>query len=200
MVFNYRITLFVILVGCIAVGGNCMKDCIKQEYSFNIPLIAYPNLDSIRIGDTVWLDISTPTSLTDQLSGNTIHFTNATNLTFPIAFQEVLSATNFRPAVTDFNFKVEIGKEGGNTNPALFKEYFLTEINGLYKLKVGFIAKTLGVYRFSVESAAYVHRNNSNCEKAFIRVNFMNTAQHFYLYPGGAGTPPGGGTYYFKVY
>ncbi len=200
MVFNYRITLFFVFVGFVTMGGNCMKDCIKQEYSFNIPLIAYPDLDSIRMGDTVWLDVSVPSTLTDEITGNSIEFTNATNLGLVISFQEVLSATNFRSAVEDFTFKLEIGKDGLNTNPALFKGYLMTESGGFYKLKIGFIAQTHGVFRFTVHNAPNVLRNNSNCEKAFFQVNFTNTDQHFYLYPGGAGTPPGGGTYYFKVY
>jgi hypothetical protein len=44
-----------------------------------------------------------------------------------------------------------------------------------------------------------VSRNNSNCERASFQIDFQQTDQHFYLYPGGAGTPPGGGAYYFKV-
>lgn len=191
------IALFVI-VAC-SMQATCKKNCVSATYTFKIGVKANPNLDSINIGDTIWLDINEPVVLTDLESGMQINYSNATSLSALIGFQEVLSATQFRNAANDFRFKVILGLETTNTNSLLFREYFFAEQNGRYLFKLGIVPLTLGIYRLIFENAANVFRNNSNCEKASFKFDFQQTDQHFYLYPGGAGTPPGGGAYYFKV-
>lgn len=172
---------------------------MTANYSFKIGVRATPNLDSILIGDTIWLEINEPTSLNNIQSGTLINFSNATNLGSNIGFQEVLSATQFRNAANDFNFKLISGTETLKTNPQLFRAYLFAEQNNRYVFKFGVVPLTVGVYRLVLGNAANVSRNNSNCERASFQIDFIQTDQHFYLYPGGAGTPPGGGVYYFKV-
>ena len=168
-------------------------------YAFKIGVKATPNLDSINIGDTIWLDINEPTSLQNLESGALINFSGATNLGSNLAFQEVLSATQFRNAANDFNFKLIYGTETLNTNAQLFRAYLFAEQGNRYIFKLGVIPLTIGVYRVGFGNAANVVRNNSNCERASFQIDFQQTDQHFYLFPGGGGTPPGGGVYYFKV-
>jgi hypothetical protein len=197
MVIRSRILL--IIVALSTIYATCKKNCVTAAYTFKIGVKANPNLDSINIGDTIWLDINESTSLNNIPSGTLINFSNATNLGSNIGFQEVLSATQFRNAANDFNFKVISGVETSNTNPQLFREYLFAEENNRYVFKLAVVPGVIGVYRLVFGNAANVSRNNSNCERASFQIDFKDTDQHVYLYPGGAGTPPGGGTYYFKV-
>ena len=181
------------------VFATCHKNCVPSTYTFQLGVKATPDLENVHIGDTIWLDIDEPTTLRSLESGSLVDFSHATNLGSYIGFQEVLSATQFRNAANDFNFKLIFGIETANTNPALFHEYIFAEQNNRYLFKVGVVPLTAGIYRLVFGSASNVFRNNSNCEKASFTINFQQTDQHFNLYPGGAGTPPGGGAYYFKV-
>lgn len=44
----------------ITVFATCRKDCSRTDYSFEIAAKAYPDLDSIRVGDTVWVEVNEP--------------------------------------------------------------------------------------------------------------------------------------------
>ena len=194
-----RSNTIILLVAISTIYATCKKNCLTATYAFKIGVKAIPNLDSINIGDTIWLDINEPTTLQSLESGALINFSNATNLGSNIGFQEVLSATQFRNAANDFSFKLISGTETLNTNPQLFRAYLFAEQNNRYVFKLGVVPLTVGVYRLVLGNAANVVRNNSNCERASFQIDFQQTDQHFYFFPGGAGTPPGGGAYYFKV-
>lgn len=194
-----RLNIFLFVIVLSATYATCKKDCIKANYTFKLGVKATPNLDSVLVGDTIWLDINESNTLQNIETGTFINFSNATNLGSNIGFQEVLSATQFRNAVADFSYKLIYGIETANTNPSLFKEYLFSEQNGRYLFRLGVIPARIGIYRLVFGNAANVVRSNSNCEKASFQIDFQQTNQHFYLYPGGAGTPPGGGAYYFKV-
>lgn len=196
---DIRFKIGLILFNICFICSTCKRNCVTANYSFQLGVKATPNLDSILIGDTIWLDINEPTLLKNIETGTFLNFSNATNLGSNIGFQEVLSATQFRNAANDFHFKLVAGTETLNSNPQLFREYLFSEQNGRYIFKLGVMPQSIGVYRLGFGIAANVVRNNSSCERASFQIDFVQTDQHFYLYPGGAGTPPGGGAYYFKV-
>lgn len=188
MGIRFKLRIMLLFYSSCCIFANCNKNCITASYSFKIGVRATPDFDSINIRDTIWLDINEPTTLMSLQSGNQINFSNATYLSAEIGFQEVLSATQFRNAANDFEFKLIAGSGITSTNPQLLKDYILLEQNGRYIFRLGVIPKTIGVYRLVFVNAANVFRNNSNCEKASFQFDFQNTNQHFYLYPGGAGT------------
>jgi hypothetical protein len=194
-----RLKILTIIILLSTIYATCKKDCVMANYTFKLGVKAFPNLDSVFIGDTIWLDVNEPTTLRNIETGTLVSFNNATNLGSNIGFQEVLSATQFRNAANDFKFKIIFGIETANTNPQLFRDYLFAEQNGRYLFKLGIVPLVVGVYRLGFGNAANVVRNNSPCERASFQIDFQQTDQHFYLYPGGAGTPPGGGVYYFKV-
>ncbi|MES1216940.1 MAG: hypothetical protein ABUT20_15600 [Bacteroidota bacterium] len=187
------------LVSTIIIKCECNKNCIQTNYNFSIGIKAYPDLDSIYINDTVWLEIDESVFLNDISSGNSIDFSKARDLGSAIGFQEVITNVQFRNAANDFKYKLVTGTETINTNPELFREYLFNETAGRYLFKIGIIPQQKGIYRLVVSNANNVIRKEGDCEKANFIIDFRQTNQHFYLYPGGAGTPPGGNTYYFKV-
>lgn len=197
--------LFPILLGMLNLHFNCNKklDCREAVYNFEMGIRAYPDRDSIRVGDTVWLEVNEPTTQTDVQTGRTIDYSGAANLGSALGFQALSDVDNqfTIDAVQQFDFVLTQGIDVANRSPTLYREYFFVEDNGRYILRLGVIPKQEGVFSIVFSNAANVYRNNDRCTKANYTLNFKNTDQHYYLNPNFQGGPtPVGGDYYFKVY
>ena len=94
---------------------QCSKggiNCTENFYSFNLGIRAYPDTDSIRIGDTLWLEINEPSTLKDIQSGQMIDYSGAENLGTVIGIAELLSVNTFNTeGNTLFKFLLFEGKE-----------------------------------------------------------------------------------------
>jgi hypothetical protein len=64
---NLVISLALMVIAIILSG--CPKPCIEANYSFAVNSQIIPDLDSIKVGDTIFLFSSFPTSLKDQRTG-----------------------------------------------------------------------------------------------------------------------------------
>ena len=146
-----------------------------------------------------WIEINESTILKDNSTGSMINYSESPNLSTVAGFQEIIwPVPQIRNAVDDFQLRL-INGILVNSPYTQFREYKFEENSGRYIFKLGIIPQRTGIYRIALENATNVLSNNYSCSKASFTINFKNTNQHFYMYPGGAGTPPGGGTYYFKV-
>lgn len=190
----------VLLEQCDCTKSGLGLDCAQTKYSFELAVKAYPDKDSINIGDTVWLEVNSPTQFKEAASGQMIDYSKAENLGSAIAFSGLSAENAFTvKSVDKFNYFLKEGLETANTDVGLYKEYLFIEKNNRYLFLLGIVAKEKGTYRIVFSNAANVYRSNDKCTKAGFIINFKDTDQHIYLFPGGAGTPPGGGVYYFKV-
>jgi hypothetical protein len=198
MTTKYYTVAIIIIIYLTTVFAQCKKGCIRNSYSFEITSKAYPNLDSVNIGDTIWLEIDVPTNLKDAITGNNINYSGAVNLSSNLSFQKYVSG-NFIDAVSGFNFKIINGIDIGATIPTLFKEYRFIEELGRYKFKLAIIPNTLGTYRIVYGNAQNVYTDSEPCSKAGFVFNFESSVNlHRYLV-GYTGPPVVGGDYYFKV-
>jgi len=193
--------LFILIGGlCIYASCNKRSDCTQSDYAFTGNFKVYPDFDSINVGDTVWVETNIPAQLRNSFTGNTVNFSGAVNLGTAIGLQEILGIVpEIKDVANDFNFFLIEGVNVNNPKTALIREYLFAEKNNIYLFKLGITAKRAGVFRFVIGSAANVYTSSNKCSKASFTFNIVNTNQHFYLFPNGSGTPPGGGTYYFKV-
>ncbi|HEY6955598.1 MAG TPA: hypothetical protein VI385_10155 [Flavisolibacter sp.] len=200
MAIKIPIVIIVAFLYLTTVFATCRRDCNRIDYSFEMPVKAYPNLESIRVGDTIWIEISEPVSLKDLNTNRSVNYSGVVNLGTNIGFQEIIGTTpQIINAANDFSLKIINGVEAPTSNSDLFREYLFTERNGAFLFKLEVIPKRLGTFRINLGSAANVYTVNDKCSKASFVFNFENTNQHFYLYPNGGSTQSGGGTYYFKV-
>jgi len=199
-------SLFLVLLSVTCIYATCRKhplDCSRTVANFELGIKAYPNLDSIHLNDTIWVEVDEPTVLTDISTGKSIDYSGASNLGSAIWFEKVSPTTGqFITGVVDrFNFFLVKGINVTNTAPDIYKEYFFAEENGRYVFKVGVIPKEKGIFGLVFSNASSVIRKNDNCTKASFVLNFKNTNQHYYLNPNYTGGPVApGGAYYFKVY
>lgn len=186
-------------------SGKCIKiplDCTATKYSFELKAKAYPDKDTISIGDTIWLEISSSTQFRDVMSGQIINYSNTVNLGSGITFSALSSANQFTiNSVGKFDFVLKEGIElRRGYNNGLGNEYRFIERNNLYLFLLGIVAKEKGTYAIVFSNASNVYRSDDKCTKAGFNINFESTNQHYPLNPSYIpGTNPKGGDYYFVV-
>jgi hypothetical protein len=187
----------------IAKASTCKKNCLQMNYFFSIAAKAYPDIDSIYIGDTVLFEINEPVVLNELNSGSPINYSNAVNISTAIGIVELISVNVYNTyAISDFKINLINGINVPRADTNRFREYLFYENSQHYQLKFGLIPQKRGVFKMFVGSAANVYRQGDNCTKANFIIDFKNTNQHLYFnevsFPGII-LPPGGGVYYFKV-
>jgi hypothetical protein len=164
---------------------------------------AIPDNDSINLGDTIWLDINEPATLTDAQSGKLIDYGGASNLGTAIGIAELISVnvTNTE-GNSFFKFVLSSGSEVTRPDTNKFREYLFVEVNNRYVFKLGLIPQKRGVFKVFLSNAANVYRRNDRCSKANFTINFQDTDQHYYLnevsFPGVL-LSGSNGVYLFKV-
>ncbi len=92
MTINKTRTLAIILltVSLIFQKCDCTKpglDCVQTKYNFELAVRAYPDYDSISIGDTIWFEINNPIRFKDINTSQIIDYSNAENLGSGITFR-----------------------------------------------------------------------------------------------------------------
>ncbi len=192
-----------LIVAFLSIFSTCKKGglgCANTVYFFQIGIKAYPDIDSIHVGDTLWLEINTSSILKDSLSGKMINYSNTENLGSAVAFEKIIDPETFTACTQSFAYLFKEGKEVQNSQANLLKEYVFNEQAGYYIFKLGLIAKETGTFVVAFGNAANVYRSTDKCTKASFEIDFENTNQHYYLNPNSNGYTGNGGDYYFKVY
>lgn len=192
-----------VFCGALSFFGHCKKNCSAILYNFELGIQAYPDIDSINIGDTIFFEINEPTSLNDAGTGQLITYNQTKNLGTTISLSELISPNVVNQfANNDFKFHLFKGINVERQDTNRYREYLFIEANQQFQFKLGVISQKKGVYKMFVGNSANVFRENDKCSKANFAINFKNTDQHLYLnevsFPGVILTP-GGGVYLFKV-
>lgn len=198
-------TFAVLLIFLSFSNAQCIKnglDCANTKHSFELPIRAYPDKDSIAIGDTIWFEVNSPTQLQDGITGQLTDYSKTVNLGSGITFRALDAEDKFTiSALNRFDFLLLEGIElrSGYSN-GLGNEYRFTEKDFSFRFLLGIIAKEKGTYVVLFSRAGNVYRSNDECTKASFDIFFVNTNQHYPLNPFYIpGTTPRGGDYYFVV-
>ena len=187
MVIKMRIfLLFAICLMFINATCNKTKDCFNQSYSFNAYSKIYPDIDSISIGDTLWIALNEATSFIDNKTDKTIDYSKASNLGFGITFDKFIGGNFNNPgtvsAVNKFTTVLKEGIEISSLQPDRIKSFNFIELSNRYKFKVAIIPNQSGIYSVAISDVSNVYRGNDKCTKAKFNISFKNTNQHLNLY------------------
>lgn len=188
MVTNLKRVTILIVIFTVSIYATCKKrlDCASTIHSFAINAKAYPSKDSINIYDTLWIEINQAVSLIDNVSGNTIDYTNAENLGMVTTIDEFVGGSinnpGTIPAANKFNFEIQSGNLLQNTFIERVRSFNFLEKQGIYLFKVGIVPHQKGIYGIAISNAANVYRKNDKCTKASFAITFKDTDQHLYLY------------------
>lgn len=166
------------------VFATCRKNCVETSYSFNISARAYPDKDSIHVGDTLWLEVNAPTTLHDNLSGTTVDYSGAENLGTAVKLLSINGGSLSDPGTSyvmdSFDFVLQIGRAYSSDQFA--NNYLYEGVNNEYKFRLAVIPKRTGTFCLGISDATNVYRNKNKCTKASFITNYNETNQHLYLY------------------
>lgn len=185
--------------------ATCNKtglDCANTKYSFQLPVRAYPNKDTISIGDTIWLEINESTTFVNGQNGEIIDYSGAKNLGSGIAFgafnTDLKSWVNENP--NNFNLVLVDGYGKLLKKTAIDVEYSFAEKEKRYIFLLGVAPNKKGLFSLLFSNSNNTYRESDKCTKANFNIIFENTDQHYPLNPFYIpGTNPRGGDYYFVV-
>ncbi len=181
---------FITGIGLLAVGiinGGCPKPCIEANYSFDVNLQIIPNLDSIKVGDTLYVVSTFPTNLTDQKSGTEINYNNASDIESTLSIAQLVTGDDIpKGSVYNFNYSSQIGMIYNSTSipsPETVQQLKYQELGSSYQLKVGLIPQRKGIFALGIGNGLSNGRSKSkNCEKAGFNFTIASTSQHIYYY------------------
>jgi hypothetical protein len=194
-----------ILTAFLFIKANCTKlpfDCAKTVYSFQLPVKAFPDKDTINIGDTIWLEINERTLIRDGVSGEMTDYSGAENLGTVIALgrynDSMKSWVNENPQNFKFVILNSHGKLVNQTD--IGTEFTFSEQENSFLFSLAVIPLKKGLFSLLLVDARNVFRASDKCTKASFSIIFENTNQHYPLNPFYIpGTNPRGGDYYFYV-
>lgn len=100
-----------LLTGLLNQQFLCGKNLDWREsiYGFALGIKAYPAKGSISVGDTVWLEVSSPTTLQDVRTGRMIDYSGAANLGTAIGIADCTSKDRINSEGIQF-FKFSLQK------------------------------------------------------------------------------------------
>jgi len=197
---NIVATLIIISVATVFATCNKKKECVRNNYSFDIKMRAYPDKDSIMVGDTIYFELKEPVMLRES-GGNLVDYSGAGNLGTVVAFGELSGNSNERDAANDFTCLTLKGRETPSSNSQRFRQYLFSEDGSFYVFKIAIIPKKTGIFRLGVSDARNVYTNNNPCDRSGFRITFDQTNQHLHyaLANYGVSPPLPNGVYCFKV-
>ncbi len=198
------------LIGILLINSGCPKPCIEANYSFVVHSNIAPDMDSVNIGDTIFVASSFPSLLQDQNTSAQVNYSGSTQIGATLGVYELTATdTLAKDAVFNFDYVSITGRIYNDRtipSPDGIQQLSWAETGGGYKLNVGLIPKVSGVYVLSVGNGiSNGQKDGKNCSKASFNITFENTTQHFYLLynwnPNAQFFGDGKSrVYYFKVY
>lgn len=178
------IKISLIVISLTSIHSQCNKklDCRESVYNFAIGIKAYPDKDSINLGDTLWLEVNEPTTLNDLPTGRMIDFSGAANLGIAIGVAELISSnTTNTEGISFFKFLLNTGNKVFRPDTTKYREYLFAEMNNRYEFRLGLIPQKKGIYKMFISNASNVFKITDKCTKANFGINFIDTEQHFHL-------------------
>jgi hypothetical protein len=180
--------LYSALLGLVSIYATCHKsfDCHDAIYSFEANYSIHPDVDSVRIGDTVWLELKASTKLNNLYTNQIVDYSGAVNFGTAIGYLKLVGGDLLNPgsvaAADSFENILIKGKSEQSLNPAQVRNFLFTEENGMYVFKLGMVSKAKGLFAIGPGNAVNVYTNTNKCNKANFTLTFKNTDQHLYLY------------------
>lgn len=167
----------------LVINSGCPKPCIEANYSFNVNAQITPDTDSVHVGDTVFLISNFSSKLKDEMSGDSITYSNSDGIGSDLSILKL--ATGVYPgqdAVKKFGFISILGRIYNDPNipsPNRVQQLTYEEDNNKYQLKIGIIPKETGLYYLGVDNGLSIGRKSiHSCEKAAFSISLNNTNQH----------------------
>ncbi len=175
------------LLAIAIINSGCPKPCVESSYSFAVSSQINPDIDSVRVGDTVFLSSSFSNRLTNQSTGMTIDYSGASDIESTLSIAELIPGDSIpKGSVYDFKYASLIGIIYNSTSipsPETVQQLKYQEAGNNYQLKIGLIPQRKGVFALGIGNGLSNARAKSGkCEKASFDFTLANTSQHIYFF------------------
>lgn len=187
----------------------CHKPCIPAKFNFTGGVASVlPNQDSIRVGDTLWLNTSLPLNYKYWSGGSdsiVYNLGGASNVATDIHLTALIGTNKAVDGIDSFSF-TSAKKGSYQTNPLaphFAKTITYTQQSNSYDFLVGIIAQKKGIYCLTIID---IYQAMKNCDKVSVTIVTNNNDNHLHylrdiFYGGGAIDPVDlTHSYCFKVY
>lgn len=170
------------LGGMAATLMGCPVECLSPQYRFGATVHISPEAEVLAVGDTVWIDSTTPTTMRDLQTGKDVAFANADNFGTAIRIAELrASSDTLLDAVNRFRYFALMGR--AFTDPKLHPNRSLgcyyAQVGSEYRLRLGLVCQRAGIYGLFISSAVNVTQQGKTvCDGANIGLSFDNADKH----------------------
>jgi hypothetical protein len=161
-------------------GVTCNRECIDNSFGFVVQVNVTPIKDSLSVGDTLWINSLSSTTMRDIDSSNKILFDHSPNMGYTLRTVKLLGAGATTGAINDFSFVIA---EGGPILGDAFideeKSFKFSEDSETYKLRFGMVCKTKGIYCLNISNGVNIYSpRHGSCGRATILFRLENVNQH----------------------
>lgn len=141
-----------LFIGMSSIFSTCKKGglgCANTVYSFQVGESITPDKDSIRIGDTLFLNVNTSTKLNDLQTAILVDYSNTSNLGNVVTLLKFLPSDTVIGAINNFNLVMLKGTKVYSVDPSSQQQVLFDEENGSYRFNLEIIAKDYNTPHFS---------------------------------------------------
>lgn len=176
-----------LLLSFVSLYATCKRvDCKQTIYSFQAFVKAYPDKDSIRVGDSIYFELNAPTQLKDLTTGQVVDYSGAVNFGPSIKYGEFTGDGNASnpgiiAAANSFTNVLMWGTPVNSDRPEQVRTFLCLEENGEYKFKVAVVPNKKGTFIITIGNTSGVYRRNNECDKATFDLKFQATDQHIHF-------------------
>ena len=135
------------ILAIVAINACDLINCYKT-YEFELPMSVYPTTDTLHIGDTLWINITIPTTLLDHASGDEIEVEDVDWQT-SLGISRIDTSSWFF-AYDHFLYKSVIG-ETYFAYPSIVPTYEVE--GGFYKFTLAISPQQRGVYKIGTTTS-----------------------------------------------
>lgn len=181
------VTLIFLQTGCPSPLG-----CPNVVHQFAVTAQFTPQRDSVRVGDTLYLSSSFPTTLIDVRSGEQVAYSNAKDMGSSIFVKEIpANKSSLNGAVDSFSFTAIKGRIYNDITvpvPEGVNQLSYQQSGANYELLVSIAPRRKGVFCLVTGNGLSNGRPNMSCDKAAFDIRLINTNQHLYYLANYLGT------------
>ena len=161
---------------------GCPTECIDPAYEFRATAHVRPEAESLTVGDTLWIESSTSTTMRDRNSGQDIPFGNAANFGTTTRVAELKAESDtLLDAVNRFTYFALAGKAYtvAKLHPARSLACDYAQVGNQYKLQLGLVCRQKGIFSLFIGDAVNVRQQGKTvCQGANIQLGFDNADKH----------------------
>lgn len=176
--------VFMLIALSILQSSTCHKQSCETTYEFNIPF-SITELDSFRIGDTIWLSSTINPQLQDRITKSNINVSAFDFKIFCGLYRR--DTTVFDQAEKYFNFINSIGRFDSKISSTTVQTSVIYDNkNGLKSIKIGLVPKKTGIFSIGffnlVDDYTNVKLTQSECVESIKGLYNMNEGRDFNYY------------------